>query len=916
MAQNQNVAITKQDSTAIKNQLLNTLVSETIETGNNEQLSKQHLTSAINKVSGKELEKTLSFNPANSLYGLLPGLTVLQNGGSAGFRNPNLYVRGLNSLNSNAVLVLVDGVETDISTIATLSIESVEVLKDAAALAIYGHRGANGVLLVTTKQGIPQKMDVNVNYQNGITTAVGHPDFLDASGYAQAFNQARLNDGLTPLYSQSDIQAYANGSSPTFHPNVNWVDEALRGSGTKMNFNTSFRGGSDKVLYYAAINYQAENGLYDDKGLEEYETQIKYDRVNFRTNLNIDLTSTTDLVARVYGSIDELYEPGSGNGGGIISAIYNTPANAYPVVNYNGRWGGTNLYGNNPVALINSTGYRKNQGTAIGINATLKQDLAAVTKGLSGELTLRHHNQATSTDGQTKDFLYEELTQNATTMDTISQLYGEDSALSAFSGNGFTERFTSFMGKFNYDKQINDNTINSFVMFNQDKYVGRGQYTTFLRQNLAANIHYGYKDKYLADLTVSYAGSSVLPKDRFEFYPAVSAAWVVSEEDFIADDSWVQYLKLRGSFGYAGSDRIQLNTEDQSYSGVGSYLFTQNNSTAGSIAEGRLGGNPKMERAMMANAGLDVNFFKKLNLSVDAFYNRRTNILVSTGGLTSDVIGVGAPLLPVGEVENKGFEASLTWQDQISDFNYSATAMFSYAKNKIIESGEAPQPYEYMRRTGKPIGQAFGLISDGFFSSQTEIDNSHPQLFSSLLPGDVKYVDQNGDNVIDNFDQVAMGYSYIPEMYFSLNLHADYKGLGFNAIFQGVANLTVNLNTPSVYRPLVNNSNITTFSNNAWTPSNMNTATLPRLTTLDNDNNYRNNDIWLRDGDYIKLRALEFYYSLPKVFLSKFGVDYFKISLRGTNLFSWDDIDQLDPEALSINYPLIKTFNMGVEFTF
>lgn len=642
MAQSQNTvkANNSLDSTNIENELLKKLTSEIIYMGNNTQIEKQKLTSAIDKVSGEELEKTNSFNPANSLYGLLPGLMVLQNGGDALNRDPNIFIRGLNTLNNNSILVLVDGIETDLGYLNTQSIESVEVLKDASALAIYGQRGANGVLLVTTKSGIPQKMDVNVSFENGITTPVGYPDFLDASGYAQAFNQARQYDGLTQMYSAADIQAYKNGSSPTFNPNVNWIKESMRGSGRTLNLNTSFRGGGENVLYYAAINYQAEDGLYRDRELEEYATQSKYDRVNFVTNLDVKLTPTTQLIARLSGAVDEDYSTSSSDGA-IMNAIYRTPANAFLVINYNERWGGTSLYRDNPVAMINSTGYSKTQGTTIAVTGTLKQDLNSLVKGLSGELSIRHNNRATSLDGQTKNYQYEELSFNKTTMDTISQLFGENSVLNPYSNNGFISRYTNFSAKLNYDKHIEDHDFNSFIVFTQDKYVQGGQYNTYLRQNIAGKIHYGYQDKYLADITVSYAGSSVLPKDRFEFYPAVSAAWVISEEDFIHDDAWIQYLKLRGSFGYAGSDRIQQNTEDQSYGGVGNYYFTNNNNSAWSTGEGLLGGDPKMEKAMMSNFGVDVNFFKKLNLTLDAFYNKRTNILVSSDGQTSNILGVG-----------------------------------------------------------------------------------------------------------------------------------------------------------------------------------------------------------------------------------------------------------------------------------
>lgn len=914
------VNIEEQEKTEVKG-LIEQFTSETIYLGNNEQKDKREVTSAVSAVSGEELVKTNSMNPANSLYGLLPGLTVLQNGGSASFRDPGMFIRGVNTLNNNSVLVLIDGIEGDIANLSTLSIESVQVLKDAGALAIYGQRGANGVLLVTTKRGLNQKMDVNINLEMGGHQATSLPNFLDAPAYAQAVNEARTYDGLAPLYSTDDIAMYSNGSSPTFYPNVDWQNESLRDMGSQLNLNASFRGGDDKVKYFAELDYRAEDGLYKEFDLEDFSTQLNYDRINFRTNLDVAVTNTTTLRAYVSGGIDETNIPGSSTGS-IMNAISNTPANAFPVKNYNGNWGGTSIYGDNPVAMISSTGYNRYQGVDVMLRGTIEQDLSLWLEGLSGELTVGHNTHSTSNDGQTKKYMYEDLQYQEAVddmpADTISQVFGENTALDPYSNYGKVFRYSSFSGKLKYKKQSGDHSVDAFLMYVQDKYVGKGHYTTYLRQNIAGNVHYGYKNKYFGDLTLSYAGASVLTAgDRFSLYPAISGAWVMSEEDFMSDAGAIKYFKWRASFGYAGSDRITQNSEDTNYGGIGQYYFTSNNSGSGSYGEGRLGGNPKTERAMMTNLGFDANFFEKLNVSVDAFYNKRTNILVSSGGRVSDVMGATAPLQPIGEVANKGFEASLTWQDQIGDFKYSIGGQYSFARNEILEMGEKPQAYDYLRKTGHSIDQAFGLVSNGFFSSYDDIANSNPQLFSTLSPGDVKYVDQNGDNVINEFDEVAMQYSTkAPEMYYSFNLSAEYKQFGVSALFQGIANQTLYLNTPSVYWPLINNNNISEFSDARWTESTAATATLPRLTTLDNDNNYRKNDIWLVSGNYLKLRNVEVYYLLPESVLSKLKLDNLKVFVRGTNLFSIDNVDQMDPEAKGIGYPTLKTFNAGINFTF
>ena len=901
----------------IKSELLLKQTEEPFFLGQDRVMKKNEVTSAINKVSGEELEKTNSINPANSLYGLLPGLTVLQNGGSADSRAPQMLIRGLNTVNNNDILVLIDGVQGDISNLNVQSIESVEVLKDAAALAIYGQRGANGVLLITTKRGLHQQMDVDVNVEYGLHEAVKLPGFLDAAGYARAMNEARYYDGLNPLYSENEIELYENGSSPSLYPNVNWLQEGLRDRGNQMNMNASFIGGDDVVRYYAELDYRAENGLYNDYDIEDFSTQLNYDRINFRTNLDVDLTPTTKLTGLVSGGIDETNLPGRGTGE-IMNAIFNTPANAFPVKNYNDNWGGTAIYGNNPAAMISSTGYSRYQGVDVSVKGVIEQDLSLWAEGLSGEISVGHNQHATSIDGQRKNYMYEELRLlDGEPADTLSQTFGEETKLSAHSGHGPVNRFTKFSGRLKYQKQSGDNQIKAFVMYSQEKGVGKWQYSTFLRQNIAGNVHYGFKNKYFADLTLSYAGSSVLPDgDRFYLYPALGAGWVISEEDFMKD-SWIKYLKLRGSFGFAGNDRIAQNSEDQSYGGVGGYFFTDNNNGLGSFGEQRMAGEPKPERAMMSNFGVDANFFERVNLSFDMFYNKRQDILVSTGGKVSGILGVTPPLQPIGEVENMGLEAALTWQDNIGDFHYSATGQFSFSRNKIIEMGETQQFYSYLMRTGNPIGQAFGLVSDGFFNDQDEIVNSNPQLFSEISPGDVKYVDQNNDNMIDEYDEVPIGYSTNnPEMYFSMNLNAEFKGLGVNALFQGIANQSVYLNTPSVYWPLTDNNNISTFSNDRWTEQTMESATLPRLTAFDNDNNYRRNDIWLVDADYIKLRYLELYYDFPDMMLNSLGINSFRLFARGTNLFSLDDIDQMDPESTSVGYPTLKTYNLGCKFSF
>lgn len=898
---NQNI---KTDS--IKNQL--------IYYGNNVVRNKISSTSAISKVSGDKLRQINSINPGNSMFGLLPGLTVMG--------NSHYFIRGINSMNSNSIVTLIDGVESNISSINVNDIENVEVLKDAAALAIYGQRAANSILLITTRQGQKQKMNVSLNMEMGIIQPTELPDFYDAYKYANAVNTARRLDGETDvLYNEMALQAYKDGSSPYFYPNIDWLDETLRNNGYQSNIDVSFRGGGNKVSYFCSLDYRSRDGLYKDFDYEDFSTQQSYDRVSYRANLDIDLSSTTKLKVWAAGNIEETNTPGEETED-IFKAIYKTPANAMPIKYYDNNWGGTSIYGNNPVAMISSTGYNRFQGNRIFLKTYLSQDLSTITKGLSADFSIAHHNFFYSSDSQTKKYKYEQLVQefdaSGVVTDTISRKYGDNSGFKQKTGIQSLARHTSFSGKINYDISLGNNKINSFLLYNENKTVSRGQYKTFITRNIAGNVHFGHKNKYFADVTLSYSGTNVLPKEnRFSFYPAVSAAWVISNEDFMSNSSFINFLKLRASWGYAGNNRIRQNTEDTSYGKIGSYYFTDNNTSFGTYGEKMLGGNPKTELAMMSNVGLEINLLKKFNIIADVFYNKRTNILVPSKNVISGVLGVEPDYEPTGEVSNKGIDLLISWSDKIGNFKYSIAGTFNYSKNKIENMNEIPRQFKYQKRTGLPVGQAFGLISDGFFNSQDEINSANKQLFSTLAPGDIRYVDQNNDNLIDNFDQVAIGYNTkVPEIYYGLNINAEYKNFGINALIQGIANYTVYLKTPSIYWPLVNNNNITSFSDNAWTPETPSSATLPRLTTVKNNNNYRTNDIWLKNGNFIKLRNLEVYYLLSKSIANKIHLENIKFFARGTNLLSIDDIEQLDPEQINGGYPMLKTYNFGINLTF
>lgn len=881
------------------------------------------LGSSISTVDADQLSRSSALNPENALYGLLSGLSVMQNGGIAEGRSPDMFIRGRGTMNSANILVLVDGFERPLSSLSTAEIQSATVLKDAAALAEYGQRGANGVLLITTKRGQNNALKVDVSYQYGMNQAFRLPEFYGATDYANALNQALTNDGLQPRYTNEDLAAFASGNSPYLFPNVNWGKEVLRDYGTNSNFNATFIGGGDRIKYFTSLNYQSEDGLFNHTDNNIFSTQQEYNRLNFRTNLDVDLTMNTRFSINVGGNIYNANRPGT-QADNIFNALSTVPSAAFPVKTINNIWGGTNIYNNNPMALATATGYATTHSRTLLFDVSIKQNLDKIVKGLSGEIAASYDNSATYWDGKSKNFQYQTtaIQRDGATgaiVDTTYTTYGQETALNPFSSLGSQWRHGNLWAKLNYYTSWGQNTLNTMVLYQQDKKVNNGQYNTYLHQSMVANAHYNYAQKYYAAFSVSYSGSSILPSnDRFGLFPAISGAWLMNKESFLANSDAIKLLKLRASWGIAGNDLMSPNLADQGYNSSGGYFYTTNNTANGGFYEGMLATQQlTYEKSYKTNIGFDANIWGKLDATVDAFYDKRNDILVSSSGKISSVLGVGAPFQNLGVTENKGIEISLNWKDQIGSFNYHFGGQLSFARNKIIEMAEIYLPYEYLKRTGNPIGQVFGMQAIGFFKDENDIANSPKQLFSTVKPGDFKYKDQNADNVIDELDNVRIGYNTTsPEIYYSFNLGFDYKGFGMEALFQGTANQSVYLNTPSVFWPLKANTNISTFSDNSWTPATSNSATLPRLTTIDNDNNFRPNTTWIEDGSYLKLRTAEVYYQLPEKSIERLKLSKARIFVRGMDLFSIDKVKVMDPEELSTGYPTLTTYYLGINVAF
>lgn len=919
--------------------------SKLVNTGFGLKQREEEIASSIGSLSSEKIENKSTFGVGDALFGQIAGLRVFQNTGTfPDERYPSMNIRGLATTQDNSILVLIDGVERPLSSVVPEEVESISVLRDAAAKAQYGQFGANGVLLVTTKRGSKGKTQFTASIERGITQPTRLPKFLDAANYAEAENEARTNDGLDPRYTQKEIDYFRSGEYPTLFPNVDWVDQTLKNFGQFTRFNFNFKGGSEIVNYYVGINYQNDQGLYKNTEVnEDFSTQLDYDQLNLRVNLDIRLTPLTLLQVNLGGYVKTKQQPSSPNatqttnagtvlgtvestitrlaGENIVDDAFSIPSAAFPVKNFDGTWGGSNLFALNPVASISDVGFDRNNVFSVAPELILKQDLSVVLEGLSGELSASYYNQSDYWENTTKTFMYYQVTpglnESGQILDTLLTKLGQDSNLTPIRYSGNQQRsYYDVHAKLAYSNVFGLHNINSYILFQQQEIDMHQLNQVYRSNNLVGNIHYGFANKYFLDATISYNGTNRIQEKnvRFGFFPAIAGAWLISKESFMTDFDKINSLKLRASYGKVGNGLITISDLGSSkYGGGSGYVLGDNYVGIGGMRETSFGiGSKNFESSFESNLGIEAQLFDRLEIVGEIFNMKRKDIFVPASGQYSEVLGLLPPNVPEGEVQNKGYELELTWNDQLGDFSYYVTGIFSQYKNKIINSNEEYRPYDYMKREGRPIGQYFGYQTDGFYSSEIDIMNSPKSLFGAVHPGDIKYVDQNDDNYIDEFDQVAIGNPL--EIYYSGSLGIGYKGFQLSALFQGTGKTSAFLSQANVFWPLRGNGNISTWYENYWSPNNQNAA-LPRL-SKQSDNNYRANNIWIRDNSFLKLRYAEISYSLPPKFLSDHGMQQFMIYLRGNNLLCKDQINYVDPENVGATYPSLRTYNVGIKVSF
>ena len=934
-------AAAQQDSTGID------FVDQVIEVGANKDFTRAQSTAAVSVITNRDVNKRSAKNIGNSILGQGNGLVSLQGSGTYFEQNPTFYVRGLQSLSTSTPLILVDGVERDISIVSPEEVDHVSILKDAAAVALYGYKGSNGAILITTKRGEYKSQNIRVSYDHLFNFQSNRPKFVNGATFASALNEALANEGSAPRFSQEEIAAFQSGNYPYQYPSVNWVDETFRKNGVTNKIAVEFSGGGERFRYFTMVNLLSDKGFI--KNFDEtdgYSTQDKYVRGNLRTNLDIDLTPTTMLKVNMLGMLSEMSRPGGPTSTGSSSStavadlwdmVYSTPALAFPIKNENDEWGGSSTYSgvNNPVAESSGAAYYKLHERALFADMTLNQDLKYWVEGLSLTARLGYDTYSTLYEDHSMTYVYGNYPvtgwQGGSPVKGDYWSSGTPGTMSKNSGTVDWARRLIFSAGLNFDRTFADkHYIYSQLRWDYEyqNTTGSTGYTIY-RQNYSWLGHYGFDNRYIGEVALVYSGSNRLaPGTKWNLSPTFSGAWVVSNEDFLKNSSVVNFLKMRASFGVINADYLPgdnvWNYYSASYSqgssATGSYPFGSGydvvyaNTTLGLLPTL----NPSHEKAYKYNLGFDAQLFGGLNVELDFYMQQRKDIWVAGTGAYTALIGFDAPYINAGKVDSKGVELSLDYTKTLGELTFNVGGMLNYNKNEIKDMAEEPRAYDNLVQTGNPLNSTYGLVAIGLFRDQADIDASPKQNFSTVYPGDIKYKDINGDGVIDANDVTKIGYSgYAPEIYYNFHAGLEYKGFGFDILFQGAGNYSANLSAKGMYWPLLNTTNLSQQAyDGRWTTSNPD-AKYPRLSTTSNANNYQTSTFWQRDRSFLKLRNVELYYNLPKTLLDKTRiVKTAKVYLRGIDLFCADDIDEADAESYGVTAPLNKSIVAGVALSF
>ena len=938
------------------------------------QQKKVTITGAVSAMGNDDIMKAPVANVANALQGNLPGVSAVQPSGMPGADEPVIRIRGVGSLNSAEPLVLVDGVERSFSQLDPNEIESISVLKDASATAVFGVRGANGVILVTTKRGTTGKASVTASANAAVQTISKFIDFADSYTYGKMYNYTQITDALpmtqwpasptisdyTPFagtgirFNQNVMEHFRLGDMPRTFPSMDWIKYIMNDSAWQEQANVNVNGGTERVRYFVSAGFLNQDSLFKTFSNNKHET-FDYQRLNYRANLDIDVSRLSQVSITLGGRMQNRNTMGGGEGF-LFRYLQGATPYAGSGIDEEGRHiiSDETLVGQfDRDALSNyyNLGYQNESTNVLNFDIQYKLDMGFITQGLDFKVKASYNSEYTARKNRQNGY-GTGLTYVATIVDGEEVLRKENitwpipySEAKWGSRNWYTE------ASFNYNRKFGQHNVGALLLYNQSKTYYPWDSNNSLYQSipkgyvgLVGRVTYDYDTKYLLDFNIGRNGSeNFAPGKRYGTFPSVSLGWIPSMEPWWQPiGNVISYLKLRGSYGIVGNDNtngarfLYLPGAWQFYTGA-TTVNPQNRGANFGTSGGWLQavkelttGNPNVtwETATKINVGADVTFFSRLHAYVDFFWEDRKDILVSNANALSAVTSLPSSYVNQGRVKNHGFEVTLNWEDRIGNVHYNISPNVSFARNQVIEMLEVKPMYDYLSRTGLPVGQRFGYELFEFYQPGTE--DRYMEAYGKPMPdqnialkyGDCVYVDLNDDGIIDQNDQHPIGYTDNPELTFSLNTGIHYKGLDFSMLWTGADHVSRTLN--GYFRDQFGSTNTSALTqwvaDNSWTTDNPD-ATLPRISFTNRVHNNRDSQAWMINSRYVRLKNVELGYTFNKPKFMPF-FNYIRVFASGQNLLTFSTFDGNDPEApgsgldFGVRYPMTRVVNMGVQVNF
>lgn len=915
---------------------------------------KATITGSVSEINADVITQTPQANISNALVGRMTGLLTVQREGEPGESSTTLRIRGQGTFSGSAEpLIMIDGIEArNYDNLDPNEIENITVLKDASATAVYGVRGANGVIIITTKRGELGRPKLSISSNVGVNTMTALKENTPSYPYSLAYNEAlRYNSYTTgtyiPKFTEEDIELFRTGEDPIFHPDVDWMDMFFKKNALQTNHNVNISGGTKLMKYFVSAGYFfQEAGFNDDLTslAPGFNAQHTYKRYNLRSNFDFNITKRLTASLQIAEQIDRKKGLETGY---LLDKVFNMPPWPSPGIVDGKIVNVYDIYGGDILEQFLGSGYRLYMNNYLTTSLRFDYDLDFITEGLKVHTTVSYWNRASDTKNYSKNVqTYKPLRLEDGTILYASQ--NDDQPFGFWESSGKLRKNYLEAG-FDYSRSFGNHNIGGLLLYNQSKLYDPN--LAFVipngHQGLVGRVTYNYGLRYLAEFNIGYNGTeNFAVGQRFGVFPAYSLGWIVTEEPFFPDNNFVTYLKIRATYGEVGNDRIGAarflyrptsyifdeivgNDKDAQF-----YYFGVPGSTwqqyQGSF-EGT-NGNPNLtwERAQKTNIGADITLFSnKLNISGDYFYEYRDNILAFPQTIPNILAAELAPQ-NWGEMENEGFELEFTFRDRNSDLSYWVNGVYTFAQNTVLFQDEVQRPFTYQNRTGQSAGQFFGLIAQGFYNSWEEVNDAYRPVAQTqgnrIMPGDLKYKDVNGDGIIDQDDQVPLGYSSFPEVIFGLSFGANYKGFGLSVLFQG-ADRVSRYAGARMYRPFAWESAITQYINDhSWTPERYANGDPIEFPHLSADGiqvySYQSSSWWIQNSRYVRLKNVELSYEFTSESLQKANISSARIFLNGHNLLTWDNLwPGDDPEQFTSGsnygyYPITRTVNLGINASF